>query len=259
MHVVTSRDGTPIAIDRVGNGAPIVIVVGAFNERSTGAPLAAALESSFAVYNFDRRGRGDSGDIAPYEVESELEDLEAVIAEAGGSAGVFGYSSGGILALLGAARGLPITKVAVYDLPLVVGPPRWSVDHAAAIEQLVDSGRRGDAVEYFQARIVGIPDDTVLQLRHAPFRPALEAMAQTLVYEAILLGDGSLPADLAASIQVPALAIAGGASSPFMRLTAEAIADQAPLGRSLTLDGQTHDLDAVVLGPILDEFFGTAS
>jgi pimeloyl-ACP methyl ester carboxylesterase len=255
VQKVTSRDGTPIAVDRVGQGPPIVLVVGAFNDHATGAPLAEVLKSRFTVYNYDRRGRGDSGDATPYAVEREIEDLDAVITEAGGSAFVFGYSSGGVLALEGAAGGLPITRVAVYDVPLKAGGPLWSIDHAAELARLVDAGRRGDAVEYFQAKVVGIPEDVVAQLRHAPFRPALEAMARTLVYEATIAGDGSLPIDLIGSITVPTLAIAGAASVPFMRETADAIARAVANGRSMALEGQTHDLDASVLGPILVGFF----
>lgn len=256
MKTVASRDGTTIAVDHVGNGPPIVIVVGALNVRQTVAPSAAVLAPRFSVYTYDRRGRGDSGDTPPYAIEREIEDLDAVITEAGGSAFVFSYSSGAVLALYAAAHGLPIMKLAVYDTPLAVGRPQWSVDHAAALGRLIEAGRRGDAVEYFQARLVGIPEDVVAQLRHAPFRPAVEAMAPTLVYEATIVGDGSLPADLAPSIAVPTLAMAGMAGAPFMRETAEALAAELPNGRALVLEGQTHGLDAQVLGPILEQFFG---
>lgn len=256
MKSVASRDGTTIAVDLVGDGPPIVFVVGAFNDRTTGASLAEVLKPRFTVYNYDRRGRGDSGDTPPYAIEREIEDLEAVIGEAGGSACVFGYSSGAALALHAAARGLPITKLALYDAPLGMGGPRWSVDHAAELTRLIEAGRRGDAVEYFQGKMVGIPDDVVAQLRHAPFRPALEEMAPTLVYEATILGDGSLPAGLAPSITVPTLAIAGAAGSPVLREAAEALAAGLPNGRALALEGQTHDLDAQVLGPVLEQFFG---
>ncbi len=255
MKHIVSRDGTLIAVDRVGDGPPIVIVVGAFNDRATGAPLAEQLKPRFTVYNYDRRGRGDSGDTKPYAIEREIEDLDAVIAEAGGSAFVFGYSSGGVLALDGAARGLPMTKLAVYEVPLAADGPLWAVDHAAELARLIETGRRGDAVEYFQAKVVGIPEAIVAQLRHAPFRPALEAMADTLVYEAKIVGDGSLPVDLAPSVRVPTLAMVGLASAPFMRVTADAIARAVPNGRSLALEGQTHDIEAPVLGPLLAQFF----
>jgi alpha-beta hydrolase superfamily lysophospholipase len=104
---VTSADGTSIAFDRLGEGPPVIMVVGAFNTRATSGPLASALQGRFTVLNYDRRGRGDSGDTPPYSVEREIEDLAALIAETAGSAAVFGYSSGVTLALKAAADALP--------------------------------------------------------------------------------------------------------------------------------------------------------
>src|SRR5947209_15976870 len=192
MPNVVSKDGTRIAFDRHGEGQPIILVVGAFNERSTGTPLATFLAPHFAAYTYDRRGRGDSGDTAPYAVEREIDDLAALIAEAGGSAAVFGYSSGANLALQAAASGLPITKLALYEAPYLVDhngqQPRTHPNHAAQLSELIAAGRRGDAVEYFQQQMVGIPEEVVVQMRRAPFRPALEAIAHTLVYDATILG-----------------------------------------------------------------------
>jgi pimeloyl-ACP methyl ester carboxylesterase len=257
MHKVLSEDGTPIAFDRLGHGPAVILVVGAFNDRSTGAPLADALAQRFTVFNYDRRGRGESGDTPPYSVEREVGDLAALIAEAGGSASVFGYSSGAMLALRAAGRGLAITKLALFEPPYLVdnGQPRQPVNHVAHLTDLVAAGRRGEAVEYFQTELVGIPPAMVAQLRHAPFRPALEAMAHTLVYEATILGDRSLPTDLAASVTTPTLVIAGGASFPFMRVTAHALADMLPNAESRVREDQTHDIVPSVLGPALEAFF----
>jgi pimeloyl-ACP methyl ester carboxylesterase len=254
---VKSKDGTPIAFDQVGAGPPVILVVGAFNERSTGAPLAEVLAPDFTAITYDRRGRGASGDTAPYAVEREIEDLDALIDAAGGAASVFGYSSGAALGLKAAAAGSAITRLAMYDLPPVIddGRPRESADHAARLGELIAAGRRGDAVEYFQARLVGLPDEVVAQLRHAPFRPALEAIAHTLVYEAMIVGDRWLPTDLATSITVPTFAVAAGAGSPLLPATAHALAAAVPNARALVLDGQTHDIDPNVLGPVLKDFF----
>jgi pimeloyl-ACP methyl ester carboxylesterase len=256
MPKVHSSDGTTIAFERFGEGPPVILVVGAFNEQSTGAPLATFLAQHFTVFNYDRRGRGESGDTTPYAVEREVEDLAALIAEAGGSASVWGYSSGACLALQAAARELAITKLALYEAPYLVGngQPRTPVNHAASLAELMAAGRRGDAVEYFQTKMVGIPEDVVAQLRHAPFRPALERMAHTLVYEATILGDRSVPTELAASVTAPTLVIAGGASFPFMRETAQTLADVLPNGQARILEGQTHDIVPAVLGPVLAEF-----
>jgi pimeloyl-ACP methyl ester carboxylesterase len=258
MRTTLSADGTKIAFDQTGDGPPVILVVGAFNDRSTGAPLAKALESRFTVLNYDRRGRGASGDTLPYSVEREVEDLDALIREAGGAARVFGYSSGGNLALEAAARGLNITKLAVYEAPFMVGDdgPRPPKDMASQLAKLVSSGRRGEAVELFQTRLVGIPEAVVAQLRHAPFRPALEATAHTLVYEATIVGDLELPTAQLRSIKTPTLVIYGGESPAFMGNGAKALANALPDGHVRALDGQTHDIVPSALAPVILDFFG---
>lgn len=244
-----------IAFDRTGSGSPIVIVLGAFNTRETGAPLAAALATAHTVINYDRRGRGGSGDGNSYAVDREIDDLDNLIREVGGRAGVIGFSSGAALALAAAARGSAITKLALFDLPLHVTPPPQP-DHAAALAELVQADRRGDAVEYFQRQMVGIPAPVIAQLRTAPFHPALEAMAHTLIYEARILGNGGVPLDSVRAVGCPLLAIAAGKGPPFMRETAEAVALAAPHGRALVLEHATHDLVPDWLAPPLHAFFG---
>jgi len=251
---VTSADGTTISYDRVGNGPPVILVLGAFNERAAGAPLAAHLAGTFTVLNYDRRGRGASNDTLPYAVDREIDDLEALIGAAGPSASVFGYSSGAVLALRAAARGLPITKLALYDPPFQIrgaSPDQWT-DLARQIEDLVSVGRRGDAVELFQTKGVGIPPEVVAQLRHAPFWPALEAIAHTLAYDSLIL---ACPPELLGSVSMPTLVIHGGASPDPIREAARAVADGLPLAQLHTLPGQTHDLVPDVLGPHLEQFY----
>jgi pimeloyl-ACP methyl ester carboxylesterase len=250
VNKTTSRDGTSIAFEQTGHGSPVVLVMGAFNDRATGAPLAARLAQRFTVFNYDRRGRGDSADTGSYAVERELEDLEAVIRAAGGSAAVLGYSSGAALALVAAAHSLPITKLALYELP-----PWLPHAHAATLGQLIAAGRRGDAVEYFQGQVVGIPEPVIAQLRGAPFRPALEAMAHTLVYDATVMAAGPLATEQLARIRQPTLAVAGGEAPPFMREVAEALAAVLADGRALTLAGASHDIVPQLLGPVLERFF----
>ena len=245
MQKIRSKDGTLIALDRVGAGPPLVLVVGAFNTRETGTPLAAFLASDFTVLTYDRRGRGDSGDTAPYAVAREIEDLEAVIDAAGDGVACLGYSSGAVLALR-AARSARVSRVVLYDLP----PPQPS-RHATELASLVDAGRRGDAVEYFQRELVRIPESVIAQLRHAPFRPALEAMAHTLVYDATLLREEER--SLAAALQ-PTLAIVGSESPPVMRDVAESFVRSLPDGRYSLLEGAGHDLAPPTLGPVLRRF-----
>ncbi|MFG1874457.1 alpha/beta fold hydrolase [Sphaerisporangium sp. NPDC049003] len=258
MNKVRSSDGTPIAYDRVGEGPPLIMVVGAFNERSAGTPLAEALAPGFTVFTYDRRGRGDSGDTSPYAVDREIDDLDALIAEAGGSAAVFGYSSGAVLAMRAAARGLAITRLALYEPPFTAGSaPAPTEDAAARLSELVSAGRRGDAVEYFQAKVVGIPAEVVVQLRDAPFRAALEKMAHTLVYEVTITGDGSIPAELAAAVTVPTLVIAGEESPEGMREAARTVAKALPHARLVSLPGQTHHIVPAVVAPVVKDFLTT--
>ncbi len=250
MGTVTSKDGTRIAYDQSGEGPALILVLGAFNDRADGAPLARFLERHFTVYNYDRRGRGESGDTAPYAVEREIEDLDALIEHAGGSAFVFGYSSGAVLALKAAAQGLAISKLALYEPP-PTGAQLGAL--GARVDELVKAGRRGEAVELFQREGVGIPADIVVQLRNAPFRPALEKMAHTLVYELTILS--SLPPELVASVRVPALVIDGENSPPILREASRSLAEALPDGRYRTLSGQGHDIVPTVLGPVLEQFF----
>jgi hypothetical protein len=197
METTTSSDGTRLAYDKSGNGPPVILLQGAFNDRQTTAPLARALVD-FTVLNLDRRGRGDSGDTAPYAVEREVEDLAALIGAAGGRAALFGYSSGANLAVQAAVAGLPITKLALYEPAYNAhdSDPLLPVDLPERLTKLVDADDRGAAVELYQTVAVGLPDAVVEQLRHAPFRPAMEAIAHTLAYDAAVVGDRSLPSDL---------------------------------------------------------------
>lgn len=256
MKKVTSKDGTTIAFDQSGQGPGIVLVVGAFNDRSTGAPLAQFLEKHFTVFTYDRRGRGDSSDTAPYAVEREIEDLEALITVAGGSADMFGYSSGAILALRAAAHGLDIPKLALFEAP-PTGPGAGNL--AARLAELITAGRRGDAVELFQTEGVGIPAEVVIGMRNAPFRPALEKMAHTLVYEMTILNDVAMPPQVAASVQVPSLVIDGANSPEVMRQAGQSLANALPNAQHRSLPGLSHDIIPAVLAPVLEEFYTSSA
>jgi len=257
MDKVTSKDGTTISFERLGSGPPVVLVCGGSVDRSSNASLAALLAQHFTVFNYDRRGRGESGDTPPYAVEREIEDIDAVVAAAGGSACLYGSSSGAALALE-AARMLPtkITKLALWEPPYVPeGFPRPPADSARTYTELVAAGKRGDAAEFFMAKVVGLPPEFVAQARSSPWWPAQEALAHTLAYDATIMGDYRLPAERVAEVTTPTLVLDGGASFPFMGVTAQALADRLPNGRRRTLEGQRHDVDAAVLAPVLDEFF----
>jgi pimeloyl-ACP methyl ester carboxylesterase len=256
METVTSRDGTAIAFDRVGAGPPVVLVSGGSVDRTSHAALSQELASDLTVLNYDRRGRGPSGDTQPYAIEREIDDIQALLEAAGGEAGLYGSSSGGVLAMLAAGAGLPVTKVAMWEPPFIPeGVPRPPEDQVEQYEAMVAEGRRGDAVEYFMSKVVRLPPEFVAGARQQPFWAATEALAHTLAYDARIMGNYRLPLDRVANVNVPTLVIAGGADMPWMRDTAASLADALPAGMTRFLDGQGHDVDTAVLAPVLKEFF----
>ena len=255
MDTVTSRDGTTLAFDRLGDGPPVVLVCGGSTDRMANAGLAAELASDFTVYNYDRRGRGDSGDTLPYAVEREVEDIAAMLDTAGGSASLYGTSSGAGLAMEAAARHLPITRLALWEPPYSVeGRPDLPADTSAVYTELVEAGRRGDAVEYFMATVVGLPPEFVAGARQAPWWAQQEALAHTLAYDAKIMGDYTLPVAVAKAISVPTIILDGGASFGFLAATADALARLIPDAQRRTLEGQEHNVDPVVLGDALKEY-----
>ncbi len=260
MKTVTSADGTAIAYEQQGAGPAVILVDGALCARGAKADLAAALEPDFTVFRYDRRGRGDSGDTLPYAVQREIEDLTAVIGAAGGAACLYGHSSGCALVMdtVLQADAAGAAKIALYeapwnDDPAAEGPWKAYLDDLAAA---LAAGRRGDAVARFMAH-VGMPAGQIAGMRQSPFFPALEAIAPTLAYDhAGLMGaDPAVPAGQAARVTVPALVMYGGASFPFMRETAQTLGMAMPQARLRAVEGQTHDVNASVLAPILAEFF----
>lgn len=257
MRHVTSRDGTLIAYDVVGEGPPVVLVGGGLTDRTAAAPLAAALSADFTVYAYDRRGRGDSGDTPPYDVEREVEDLRVVIAAAGGSAYVYGTSSGAALALEAAASELGIRRLALWEPPYIVGDsrPRPPAGLAEHYRSLVALGRRGDAVEHFFLHTVGLPEAFVAEARQAPWWPALEALAHTIAYDAAIMSDYTLPTARAAGVEMPTLVLCGGASYEWICESAQALAAALPDGRFLMLEGQEHAVAPEAVAPILIKFF----
>lgn len=264
MDTVTSRDGTQIAFDRSGAGPALILVGGAFQHRAidprTGR-LAELLAPHVTVFHYDRRGRGDSGDTQPYAAEREVDDLAALIGIAGGSAFVFGMSSGAALALDAAAHGLAITKLALYEPPFIVDDSRPPVprEYVSQLDTLIAAGRRGDAVAYAMTTAVGLPAEAVASMREQPFWPAFEAVAHTLAYDGRVMGDTQsgrpLPRDRWASVTVPTLVIDGGASPAYQHAAVHALVGVLPHARRRALDDQTHDVAPEVLAPVLAEFF----
>ena len=260
MRSVTSKDGTTIAFDQWGAGPVVILVDGALQYRAFDqgmVQLAELLSQHFTVIHYDRRGRGDSTDTQPYALAREIEDIEALIDETGGSASLYGISSGAALAME-AAIALPnkVKKLAMYEAPYnsdKAVQQAWK-EYRKQLTELLAADRRGDAAALFM-KSVGTPDDQVDGMRHAPIWPMFEAVAPTLAYDAAALGeDRSIPIKRAARVIVPAL-VMNGTVIPFMLATAQALANAIPQAQHRTLDGQPHDVNLEVLAPVLVEFF----
>jgi pimeloyl-ACP methyl ester carboxylesterase len=262
MKTVRSKDGTSIAFDQAGQGPPLILVDGALCYRASGpmAPLAKLLAPTFTVFTYDRRGRGDSGDTRPYAVEREVEDIEALINMAGGSAFVYGTSSGAALALEAAARLPGIEKLALYEAPFIVDssrPPQPS-DLKDRMSALIASGRRGDAVKFFM-QTVGVPSVFIAFMRVMPVWSKLTAVAHTLPYDFAIL-DGNwygkpLRAERWTTAAMPTLVAAGGKSPAWMQNAMQALAGVLPNAQHRTLERQTHMVKPQILAPVLEKFF----
>jgi len=262
MSTVTSRDGTTIAYTRTGEGPAVILVDGALCYRAFGpaTPLAERLAGNFTVYTYDRRGRGESGDTEPYHFEREVEDLEAVIEAAGGSAYVYGISSGAALALETAAHGAGIKKLALYEIPYIVDDTQspMPADFVPGMRRMIAEGRPGDAVKAFMKR-VGTPGFAIAVMRLLPVWSKLKSVAHTLPYDLSMLEDNSqgrpLPTDRWATATVPTLVLDGGKSAPWIRNSMHSLAQVLPEGRYDTIAGQNHMLKADAVAPVLISYF----
>ena len=252
---VQSADGTTIVYERSGSGPALLLVGGAFNNRHSADQLVPLLTSDFTVYAYDRRGRGDSGDTAPYAVARELEDIAALIEAAGGSAMVYGHSSGAVLALEAAASGVPITKLAVYEPPYMDEDRRPAPDYAQRVQAAADAGDMELVIRTFLTEAVGVPIEVVGMIKQSPDWTGMLGVAHTIPYDNAIVGDGSLPTSRIATITVPTLAIAGGASEEWARNAVAAVAAAVPGAELHTIEGQDHAVAGDLLAPVLIDFF----
>jgi pimeloyl-ACP methyl ester carboxylesterase len=255
MHTVVSKDGAIIAYERTGAGPTVILVGGALQHKSDQLMrrLAPLLAKDFTVISYDRRGRGESTDENSYAPDREIEDLEALIKEAGGPAYAFGMSSGGILTLLAAMKLPDIAKVAVYEAPFIsqqqIGTS--AAKYIAELKKAIAADQRGNAVKLFMKRI-GMPAAMLFIMRLTPMWPQLKALAPTLVYDALIVGDGTVPKQLS-SVNIPTLLLTG--TSNQMKDAATAAIHVLPNVRHQILEGQTHNVKPDVLAPALTSFF----
>jgi hypothetical protein len=252
MDFVTSADGTRIAYERAGRGTPIVFVTGAFNDHHTAVPLAVELAGEFTVITYDRRARGESGDTRPYAIEREVDDLAALIDLAGGSAAVFGFSSGALLALIAAGAKLPITRLALYEAPFGLTA---TSDLPERLDDLVAGGRPGDAVSLFQTEGIGLPPAMVAQIRQSPMFAALEAIAQSTVYDATITRAFAEPDPAWIGVPQPALVMSGAATWPRLAQAGQQLAAVLSQGRHAEVPGGAdHGIPAAETAKLLSSF-----
>jgi pimeloyl-ACP methyl ester carboxylesterase len=265
VEKVISKDGTPLAVDRFGSGPALILVDGAMCSRAFGpmSALAKELAAQFTVYHYDRRGRGDSGDGAAYELQREIEDLAAVLQYAGGAAMVFGASSGAALGAE-AARQLPgIRRLALYEAPYVIDSTHEPLPATfiADIKALVANNQRSEAVKKFM-RYVGTPGIVVLMMPLFPMWKKLTAIAHTLSNDLEIIAPHHngrpFPEGKWSTVTVPTLVMAGGKSPAYMQNAMRAWAKALPNAGHRTLEGQTHMVKQSVLAPALIDFFALA-
>jgi pimeloyl-ACP methyl ester carboxylesterase len=254
VAAVRSADGTQIAFERLGTGPPLILVDAALGFRGFGplGALASELAAGFTVITYDRRGRGESTDTRPYAVERELGDLHALVEAAGGSAFAYGFSSGAVLLLHAALAGIALPKLALLEPPLALEDEPDESDLGAEIAELVAAGRRGDAVEHFN-KSIGVPEEMLAGMRDAPFWPALEHAAHTLVYDTTITS--SLPLAGLSAIATPVLVLASGGSDERLSAWGHWLRDALPNASLRTLEGEWHGVAPDVLAPVLTEFF----
>jgi pimeloyl-ACP methyl ester carboxylesterase len=259
-----SRDGTTIAFTKRGSGPPLIIVDGAFCYRENGpaTELASLLAERFTVFTYDRRGRGESSDTAPYRVEREIDDLQALARETGATPFVVGISSGGALILQAVASGIGAKKIALYEPPYLEDgkAPRSFEDAKDRLQSFISAGDRSGAVRFFMTDVYGAPRAFVVAM---PFLmpnawKRNKLVVHTVVYDLTILGDRSVLNERSSSIAVPTLVIGGEKSPKALRDAVANVANALPNGRSRFLSGQDHNISSQALAPVLFEYFGTS-
>lgn len=258
-----SADGTVIAFTAWGEGEPLIIIDGATAYPAinpTNEEIGRLLSGEFRTYAYDRRGRGQSTDTAPYAVEREIEDLTALIEVAGAPASVLGWSSGAVLALDAAAAGLPITRLAMFEPPFVVDDsrPPLPANYVERLDAAVAAGRPGDAVELFMTASVGMPAEAVDGIRQSEFWPVMQAVAPTIAYDGRIMGStmsgAALPRERWAAVTVPTLVIHGTGTFPFIVSGAQALAELLPTATLRAVEAEQHSAPADVLASALRDF-----
>jgi len=253
METVSSADGSAIAYVCSGRGSSLVLVGGAFSDRTSGEDLAQALAGDFTVFRYDRRGRGDSDNNDVYSTLQEAEDLAAIADEAGGEPFVFGQSSGGALALEAAAAGLGMRGLVVHEPPYIRGPATSS-QTADRFAQQAAGGKQAEVTEEF-LRNTGTSDEELKRIKDSPVWPRLTLLAPTLPNDIRLLNEGVVPAERLGRIDTPVLATSGSLSDGWAPAAARAVASAVADGEFRVIDGVGHSVPAEIMAGVLRDFF----
>ena len=255
---IISRDGTEIVFEKMGSGPAIILVDGAFCSKDFGPmpKLAPLLSKSFTVFIYDRRARGESGDTMPYKIEKEIEDIEALIKSAGGSAFLFGISSGAILSIQAVASGLNVPKLAILEPPYVgnQGGKRPG-DAVQQLRNMIAEGRKEDAVKFYLTKVMGAPGIVLFILRLTPNWSKMKANANSLPYDVEVCGNFEMPKEMISSLTTPTLVIDSKGSPETLRKSVELVANTLPNGKRKSLKGSVHDVPPKILAPELIHFF----
>jgi pimeloyl-ACP methyl ester carboxylesterase len=253
----TSSDGTRIAFDRYGSGPAVIFVPAAIQFRAlspqTGDLAKSVADNGFTVVEYDRRGRGESASPGPYTLAAELADLRALIDAVGGQAALVGNSSGGAIALAAAAGGLPVTAVALWEVPL--GPEVGSdgAEFLAGLRERVDAGDEVGTIEFYMR---DMPPEWLERAKRGPIWPVMTAISATLLpdAEALAWTQSAAHQDLFSSIDVPVLAMHGTQALPLFPAAAKAVVAAVPHGRVATVGGREHSWDRSEMAQALADF-----
>jgi pimeloyl-ACP methyl ester carboxylesterase len=259
MSTVTSPDGTVIDYDRYGDGPAVVFIGGAatyraIDEATTQTARRLAAEG-FTTVDYDRRGRGRSGDTQPWALGREVEDLAALIKAVGAAAALYSNSSGADIALAAASAGAGVTALALYEPPFFAG--RSFTTHLAALRALLADGKNDEAMRYNLTSVIGLPAGVVDGMAQAPWWAAMVAAAPTLLYDHAATHEINLDPDWRgrwAKVTVPTIVCSGEQSFPGMAEAADAVAAALPNASRRILAGQGHRPTPEAMVPVLVEF-----
>jgi pimeloyl-ACP methyl ester carboxylesterase len=258
MGTVTSPDGTVVDFERFGRGPTVLFIGGATQYRGidpTTTESARRLgEAGFTAVDYDRRGRGRSGDTAPWSLEREVEDVAALVAEVGGPAALYSSSSGATVALAAVQAGVPVSTLVLYEPPFFAGAGH--TEHLVHLRELVAEGRLDDAMRYNLTAVIGVPEAAVADMAGQPWWPAMTAVAPTLLYDLSAVHDIEVDPDWRArwaDVSLPVTVLSGDQTFPGLAQAADAVAEALPDARRRVLEGQGHGPTPDAIVPVLVE------